>query len=194
MGCTLLFGIAWTAFASMFVFIGLSQEEWVFTILGTIFTLIGLGFIGWTSLSLYTRHKIGTPTLTIDPHPLSVGQPFTIHYEHLIKSDVEITQWSVSLEFKETATYQQGTDTRTVTHTTPVDQMQITGRHYREGEQILEAMTFEIPFDGMHTLDIYRNKLQWYVNYKVEIPRLADISAQQEIIVLPNFMPSEMMK
>jgi hypothetical protein len=43
-----------------------------------------------------------------------------------------------------------------------------------------------IPADGMHSLDVRRNKLKWIVKIQMKIPRLPDFIEEYELTVLPE--------
>ncbi len=187
-GCLLLFGLAWTAFSAIFVFVGLGTEDRTFVIIGSIFVLIGIALTIWGGLSYYTRFRVGKPEITISEQMLRVGQPFTVSYFHSFKSGVQIDGIRLELVFRETATYQQGTDTKTVTHNHIIAEFEEPGGQFQAGHLIQQSYNLQIPPDGMHTLKVRRNKLEWFVRFVMNVPRLPDFVEQFELEVVPVMM------
>jgi len=184
-GCLIGFALFWTAFSSIFLVIGVTQEELPFTIVGGLFVLIGIGLLFFSLLTMYTRYRVGKPEIQLSDQTLRVGQPLTISYFHSFKSHVRVGQILVKLIFKETATYQQGTDTRTVQHEEIIAEFEEPGGEFRSGTMIEHTFNTRIPPDGMHTLNVRRNQLQWFVKFQIEIPSLPDFVNEYELDVLP---------
>lgn len=186
-GCLVGFGLIWVAFSSIFVFFGLTQKIPGMLIMGSIFVLLGLAGLGYAGMIFYTRRRVGKPDLLISNTTLQIGEPFTIGYSHSFASTVEVTEIALRLVFKETATYQQGTDTRTVTHEHVVAEFVEPGHSFLPGQMINQSYEVQIPPDGMHTLKVRRNQLEWFVRFQMIIPRLPDFVEQRELTVLPAF-------
>jgi hypothetical protein len=184
-GCLLLFGLAWMAFSAIFVLVGLSDKDTGFTIIGGIFVLVGLGIFLFGALTYYTRLRIGQPEITISEQMLRVGESFTVNLFHSFKSGVQIDGIRLELVFRETATYQQGTDTRTVTHNHIIAEFEEPGSYFQAGHLIQKSYDLQIPRDGMHTLKVTRNKLEWFVHFSMKVPRLPDFSEEYELEVVP---------
>lgn len=184
-GCLLLFGLFWIAFSAIFVFVGIGDEDTTFIIFGGVFVLIGLGILLFGGLSYYTRLRIGKPEITISEQMLRVGDSFTVSILHSFKSSVNVENIRLELVFRETATYQQGTDARTVTHNHVIAKFEEPGGHFQAGHLIQQNYDLQIPLDGMHTLKVRRNKLEWFVRFTMKVPRLPDFSEEYELEVVP---------
>jgi hypothetical protein len=187
-GCLLLFGLFWTAFSSIFIVLGLTDGNTIPIIFGGAFALIGIGIVSYAALSYYTRFRIGKPEITISEQMLRVGEPFTVSYFHSFNRSANIEGIRVELIFRETATYQRGTDTKTVTHNHMIAEFEEPGGHFQAGHLIQQNYDLQIPPDGMHTLKVRRNKLEWFVRFVMKVPKLPDFVEQFELEVVPVLM------
>lgn len=185
-GCLALFGLAWTGFSTIFLLVGISQGDIIFTLFGGGFTLIGLALIGYSVMVWYTRFRVGRPQINIAKTTLKVGEQFNVYIDHQFNRSVEVEDVSVTLIFKETATYQQGTDTRTVTHEHIVQEFTEPGRNFRGGQYLQLQYDLQIPYNAMHSLDVRRNKLEWLLRFKLVVPRLPDFNQEHRLTVLPE--------
>jgi hypothetical protein len=184
----LFFGLFWMAFSAVFVLVGIGNDDTSFIIIGAVFVLIGLAIFSFGALSYYTRLRIGKPEITISEQMLRVGESFTVNFFHSFKSGVQVESIRLELVFRETATYQQGTDTRTVTHNHIIAEFEEPGGHFRAGHLIQRHYDLQIPPDSMHTLKVRRNKLEWFVRFSMKVPRLPDFTEEYELEVVPVMM------
>lgn len=187
-GCLVLFGLFWIAFSAVFLLSGIGSEDTTFVIFGAVFVLIGVGLVLFGGLSYYTRLRVGKPEITISEQMLRVGEPFTVNIFHSFKTGVQVENIRLELIFRETATYQQGTDTRTVTHNHIIAEFEEPGGHYQAGHLFQQSYELQIPRNSMHTLKVRRNKLEWFVRFSMKVPRLPDFSEEYELEVVPVMM------
>jgi len=185
-GCLIGFALLWLAISFPIFIVAVSSGETAGILIGGLFVLIGVAFMGYALLNLYTRTRIGKPEIVLSNTTLRVGEKFTMSYLHTFKRAVTIGEIRVQLIFRETATYQQGTDTRTVTHDHMIDERTEPGRSFQAGNLINQTYEFQIPVDGMHNLDVRRNKLQWILIMKMSVPRLPDFVEQIDLTVVPE--------
>jgi hypothetical protein len=164
----------------------LASRQWVGVLVGGVFFLVGMGFLGYAATAYYGRVRIGSPQLTISNTNLRVGETFNVNLLHTFQRDVQLEKILIQLLFRETATYQQGTDTRTVTHNDIIENYELPGGQYQAGQMIQQAYTMQIPPDGMHTVKVRRNQLQWFVRLEAGIPKLPDYVEEYELAVLPE--------
>lgn len=189
-GCLLGFGLFWTAFSLFFLFLMLGNEPNVFGVLFiSLFILIGLGMTGFGLMSYYTRFKVGKPEFVLSQTELRVGEEFNFSFQHTFPRSVHINWMKTRLIFRETATYQQGTDTTTVTHDHVMDEYEEPGADFKAGHMIGKAYSFQIPPDAMHTLKVKRNNLQWFLYFEADISSLPNFVEQFELTVLPEMKP-----
>lgn len=151
-----------------------------------IFALFIVAFVAWRLAIAYTRRRMGTPDIMISKETLQVGEAFTVSFQHTFKNDITLEGITIRLIYKETATYQQGTDTRTVTHEEVYEAFELPGGTFRAGHIIADSFNMQIPADGMHTLKVRRNQIQWFVRIEALIPKLADFVEERELLVVPE--------
>ncbi len=150
------------------------------------FVLVGLGFAGYGLVHYYSRARVGKPEIMISNETLRVGESFTVNLMHTFKRSVQIDHIKVQLVFRETATYQQGTDTRTVTHNNIIEDYELPSGKFTSGHFIQETFNMQIPAAGMHTLSVRRNALRWFVCLDLGIPKLPDYVDEYELTVRPE--------
>ena len=154
-------------------------------LIGGIMGTVGLLIIGWGAAIYYTRARMGVPDIILSKERLQVGESFTLNFHHTFKNNITVERINIRLIFRETATYQQGTDTKTVTHEETYEEFDMPGGDFRAGHMVANVFDMQIPSDGMHTLKVKRNYIQWFVRVEAVIPRLPDFVEEQEIMVLP---------
>lgn len=186
-----IFGLFWTCCSLFAIVPALLNGELFGILFAVIFLVPGLLILGYAATVYYSRSRLGKPDVTLSNSTLRVGESFTVNLLHTFKSDVQIDRLEVQLVFRETATYQQGTDTRTVTHEDIYENYELPGGQYQSGQFIQETYTMQIPPDAMHTLNVRRNRLQWFVRVRAAIPKLPDYVDEYELTVLPEIAPEK---
>lgn len=183
-----IFGVFWTCCSATFLLPSMFAREPLGILFSALFILPGLLILGYAATMYYSRARIGKPDVAISNSTLRVGEQFTVNFMHTFKSNVQIDRLEVQLVFKETATYQQGTDTRTVTHEDIYENYELPAGQYQSGQYVQETYTMQIPPDSMHTLKVRRNQLQWFVRVRASIPKLPDYLDEYELTVLPEMV------
>ena len=164
-----------------------SGETGIFSILFiSLFVIIGLGLMVYAGMVYYTRFKMGVPDFLLSHTEARPGDQVNFSFTHTFRSNVKINWMKTQLIFRETATYQRGTDTTTVTQNHIVDEYEEPGAEFRGGHLISKAYTFDIPEDGMHTLKVRRNALEWFIKFEADIPSLPNFVEEFELIILPE--------
>ena len=151
-----------------------------------IFGLFIVLLVVWRLAIAYTRRRMGVPDITISKESLQVGEAFTVNFHHTFNNDITVENITIQLIYKETATYKQGTDTRTVTHEEIYESFDLPGGHYRAGHMVSDVFDMQIPADGMHTLKVRRNQIQWFVRVEAVIPKMVDFVEERELLVVPE--------
>lgn len=164
------------------------EESTINSVFFGIFGLVILFFAFSWGRTYYTKRRVGKPEITFSKTAVSVGETFTVDFHNTFNSDVNFENFIIKLIFKETATYQQGTNTRTVYHEEVVEEVNELGGNYSKGSFLSKQVDFKIPNDGMHTLSVKRNSLRWLVKFELDIPKLANFSEEREIQVLPQLV------
>lgn len=185
-GCLALFGLFWITFSSFFVLIGLSTNDLIFICVGSLFVLVGLAIFARGGLALYSRYRVGKPKIEISRRELAIGERFTVSYAHTFGRAVRVDKIELQLIFRETATYNRGTDTKTVRYDEIMKEFQEPGDDFQPGSTIGKTYELQIPSYGMHSLIVRRNKLQWFIKFRLHIPHLPDFIEEYELQVFPQ--------
>jgi hypothetical protein len=165
----------------------IANEPSIFALLFiSIFVIIGLGLTVYAVMVFYTRFKVGTPDFLLSHTEARPGEKVDFSFTHTFRSDVKINWIKTQLIFRETATYQRGTDTTTVTKNHIMDEYEEPGFNFQGGQMLNKAYSFPIPEDGMHTLKVRRNALEWFIKFEADIPSLPNFVEEFELIVLPE--------
>lgn len=185
-GCMLALGLG-ALVLFVFMLLNAINEEQIFTILiSAAFTIGSLWFIVKNLRVMMSRRRVGKPEITLSKTNVRVGDSFTLTFENTFQASVDVSAFTVTLNFRESATYQQGTDTRTVTHNEVIQTFEHPGGNFQAGSRLFESFEMTIPADGMHTVDVNRNKLKWLVRVLLTIPNRPDFMEEYELIVLPE--------
>ncbi len=182
------FSLFWTCFSSIFLVVGITQDILGMAIIGGLFVLIGLVLFLYTLLLFYTRRRVGKPDIMLSSTTLRIGETFDYNLTHQFKNSIQVDKITVKLVFRETATYQQGTDTRTVVHDHIIQNFEEPGRHFKAREFLQLNYKMQIPYNAMHSLEVRRNKLEWFVIFELDIPRLPNFVEQTKLTVLPEYV------
>lgn len=185
-GCLLVFGIFWTLFSAFFLWLSLDDGGICFGLFSVVFVLIGIAIIISALMVMFTHFKVGKPDFQFSRTTLKVGEPFTFSYSHTFPRSVTIGTITTHLIFREKATYQQGTDTKTVTHDHIILTRERPGGQFQAGHTIHHSYDLQIPPDAMHTLKVRRNELTWLVKFEANIANLPNYVKEFELTVLPE--------
>lgn len=186
-GCFLGFAVAWTVFSCGMAALMFTNEPNIGGMLFiSLFILVGIGLMIYAGMTYYTRFKVGKPDFVISHTEARLGEKIDFSFTHTLRSDVKINWMKTQLILRETATYQRGTDTTTVTHNNIIDEYEEPGFDYRGGQMFSKAYSFTLPEDGMHTLKVRRNALEWFIKFEADIPSLPNFVEEFEIIVHPE--------
>lgn len=185
-GCLLGFGLFWVLFSAFFLYLGLNEAGLWFVLCSGLFVLIGLAIMGYALLVFVTRYKMGTPDFQLSTTTPKVGESFTFSFSHTFPRDITIGEIRTQLILREKATYQQGTDTKTVTHDHIIATREAPGGQFRSGHVLNQHYTLQIPPDGMHSLKVRRNELIWLVKFEASVANLPNFLQEFELTVPPE--------
>ncbi len=185
-----LFLICGALFSISIYFFSSGDAPVVPLIVGGIIGTIGLYMLVKAGLISYSRSRMGVPDIILSKERIAVGEEFTCNFHHTFQNNITIENIIIRFIYKETATYQQGTDTRTVIHEEIEQEFEMPGGDFRPGHMISDVFTLQVPPDGMHTLKVRRNQIQWFIRVEAVIPRLSDFVEEIEVIVLPELAVS----
>jgi len=188
MGCILGFALFWLGFSVLWTVMAWRSGAGLGALFGIPFILIGIVMIVGAFWRTIASVKVAPPAIHVSKERVRIGENFSVTYEQSFRMPSEVLDSKVELIFRESATYQQGTDTRTDTHEEVIDFFESPAKRFERGEKSHESGTFEIPKDAMHTFNQSKNKLQWFVRVDVDVQGWPDMVEEYEIQVLPERM------
>lgn len=153
---------------------------------GVIIGPIGIGALLVSGFTYVMSTLFSPPELLITDVVLQRGQSFDIRYKQSFKRKVTLNQQSFTLLMRESATYQQGTNTVTKHHDNVYDERTERDVVLDANMPIDEQLTFTVPSDAMHTFDAQRNKLRWILQVKLDIPDFPDFHRDYILKVIPE--------
>jgi hypothetical protein len=188
LGASLLFALVWNGVVSMFVREAVVAWRGGDSIVGALFlspfVVIGLGALGYSGKALLAMWN-PRPRLILRPGAVALGARGRI--EWTIEGAAErIAELTLTLEGREEATYQRGTDTKT---DRSVFHRQRLARADEQGPIRRGEATFVVPQGSMPTFDTpeaSHNKIIWSVRVHGALPRWPDVEEQFPITVLPR--------
>jgi hypothetical protein len=181
------FALIWTLFSCAMGGLVLTNEPNIPGVLFiSLFVIIGLALMVYAGMAYYTRFKMGKPDFVLSHTEARVGDEISFSFTHTFRSNVNINWIKTQLILRETATYQRGTDTTTVTENNIIDENEEPGFNFQGGQMLSKAYTFTIPEDSMHTLKVKRNALEWFIKFEADISSLPNFVEEFEILVLPE--------
>jgi hypothetical protein len=142
--------------------------------------------LGAALSSFWVGMKVKKPEIVLSSEVARPGEVVTMRYSQQFKRSMQLNRLSFQLIFRETAIYQRGTDTVTVTHDVVIDEFGQPGRHVRRGEVVQDEWRVLFPANSMHTFKARRNRLEWYLRVNVDMPGLFDFKRDYEVTVLPE--------
>lgn len=169
-----LMGGAWTDF----IFIGIFAGALV----------VGVG--GYAIYKYMETFYVTKPDINFNPPHPKLGETVTMSYRQSFKRSARVKRIDMQVVFRETAKYQVGTDTRTVTHELVVDEFGYPGQHFTAGQILSDSWQFKIPPNGMHSFRCDHNWLRWYVKVSVEIEGWIGLKREYEVNVEAQRLPT----
>ncbi len=128
---------------------------------------------------------VGPTQLEISNHPLVQGQSYDLYVSQT--GHLTMNHFEISLECEESATYRQGTDTRTERRT--VFHQDIFEQHEFEvlpGTAYEAHCRFEVPAPVMHSFRADHNEVQWKLAVRGNVVGWPNFERSFPIVVLPG--------
>ncbi len=176
-------------FVSVLVLMGGSWSDYIFTGIFVGIFVVGIG--GYAIYKFMETFYVTQPDINFNPPHARLGETVTMSYMQSFKRSARIKRIDFKVVFRETAKYQVGTDTRTVTNEITVDEFGYPGQHYSAGQILSDSWQFQIPVNGMHTFHADHNWLRWYVKVSVEIEGWIGFKREYEVPVQPDRVPAQ---
>lgn len=125
--------------------------------------------------------------LFIQQWPLRRNESVRIRYLRLIKTSAAVRSIRARLQCVESATYQQGTDTRTVTETR-FDTILESVQQRIDPDRIEIDWELQVPEDQPPSLDVYRNSIQWSVVVEITFQEIPEDDSTFQLLVGPEVL------
>jgi len=124
--------------------------------------------------------EIEIDTLFATPGGVVTGSLVHAHTPSLVS-------WALRLVMTESATYQQGTDRRTETHTDVIETILQGGPvdGARQGSPWRVDFTLNLPPDIMHSFEAGNNSIKWYFQVERTYPDLPETKANLHLPIYP---------
>jgi hypothetical protein len=182
---SIIFAVIWNGVLGIFLYNLISEwmqgdRQWFLAFFLVPFVIVGLGaivMVVYFSLAALNPR----PRVTLSAPAPRLGQQLGVRW--LFEGRPKrIRTLSISLEGREEATYQRGTDTHTDREVFARLSVVQTEAEY----QIAQGDTeLTIPDDTMHSFDGDNNKIVWSIVVKGDVPRWPDIDAEFPLTVRP---------
>jgi hypothetical protein len=125
--------------------------------------------------------------LFVQRWPLRRNEVVRVRYQRDLKTVLAVREVKAQLICEESATYQQGTDTRTVTEIvfqTPLDLVD----ENVTPQQIQMDWNVRIPPALPPSLEVYRNRVHWRIKVDVTVDGLPDDDSTFKLLVVPEIV------
>ncbi len=150
----------------------------------SIFLLIGLLIIIGFFHQLFTVLLVGKTPVEISREPIRLGETFRVHIYQ--PGSFQINSVEVRLICKESATYQQGTNTRTDHHEIHDEVIGECGETQARRDGPVISCEGTVPDWGMHSMKAPHNAIRWLIQVKIDIPMRPDVKEEYEFRVIPE--------
>ncbi len=185
----LAFCIIWNGIVVVFAVIDVrgflaDRHDWFLTIFLIPFAAVGIGAIVVFVRQLLVATGVGPTRLEISDHPLSPGKQYRLNLAQ--SGRLSINTLRVSLACEESATYRQGTNTRTESREVFCQEL-----FCREGVRIESGMPFEAEFElnmperAMHSFKAAHNEINWSLQVEGDVVRWPNFKRSFAVIVRP---------
>ncbi|MEM8535215.1 MAG: hypothetical protein AAGF95_30535 [Chloroflexota bacterium] len=172
--------ITWVVFGTAWATQGLGSIWW-----GVIFVLVGLVLLFFFVRQLAISLRFGPGKLIISTWPLCIGSEAEVRFVRNIRGSATIERLEARLVCTEVATYQVGTDTRTVRET--VWEETLPAAMMMPGSSMMDATWHvHIPKDAPPSLSVRRNQIVWSVEVKAYVANFPDTTSSFTLVVRPE--------
>ena len=185
----LTFCVIWNGVVTVFVVIAVDghlegKPDWFLTLFTIPFVLVGFGAIVIFLRKLLVAAGIGPTRLEISDHPLHPGEKYRVFLSQSGRLDMNTLR--VSLTCEESATYRQGTDTRTETREVFRSELFFhTGFVIHGGLPFETDIEFDVPKGAMHSFAAKNNEINWALMVEGDVAGWPNYRRAFTVIVRP---------
>lgn len=183
-GCLLIFAGFWTAFSLVWTYFAWRGSDGWMWLFGVPFIAIGILLFASSLWRTFSSLRVAPPEIAVSKTELHPGESFTVVYHQRFRLPTTLQDCRVELLFRESATYTQGTDTRTDTNEQVEAFFEGPAGHFEAGAEVRRDGTLQIPPDAMHSFKAQHNKLEWFVRVHVDVQEWPDMVELYDLTVL----------
>lgn len=182
---TLAFCVGWNGIVVVAALLLSGQSKWLLAIFLTPFVLIGLGSIGVLFRQLFKAAGVGPTLVEISDHPLYPGQRYRVFLSQ--SGRLKVQSLRLALVCQETATYRQGTDTRSECR--EVFRQELFRRDefkIQSGQPFESDIELDVPASAMHSFASSHNEIGWKLVVEGQLAGWPDYCRAFTVIVRPR--------
>jgi len=185
----LAFCVIWNGIVAVFIVTDVrsflaGRPDWFLTVFLIPFLAVGIASIVIFVRQLLVTTGVGPTRLEISDHPLAPDGQYRLYLSQ--SGRLSINTLRVALVCEESATYRQGTNTRTETQEVYCQEL-----FCREGFSIESGMPFEAEFElnmparAMHSFKASHNEINWSLQVEGDVARWPNFKRSFAVIVRP---------
>lgn len=179
----------WNMLLAFFVYVASLQylnneSPWLALGLVVVLGLVGVWLAFHLIREFWNRRGIGQSHVEISSHPLALGGEYQAYL--MQTGNMQLRTLLVELVCEESASYQQGTDSRTSVEVVYRQELRKWRGLRVEASQPFETeMTFTIPATAMHSFRSPHNQIRWMLLVRGETNRRQEMYRQFGLLVQP---------
>jgi hypothetical protein len=175
----LLSGIAWL---SLLIW---RRGIWIGYVIGIVVQTFALYLTAWVYL---VRRRLGPPVISMEPVEIPVGGEVNMSWRQKFNAGAQVQKAEIRLVFEELAGTAGGKGSRIYGDETVVQELELAGRQFVVGDEMLLAGRMQVPATGMHSFKSEDNRLAWFFEGRIRIDGWKDeiIVFRKTLKVLPR--------
>lgn len=185
-GCLLGFCVIWLGFCVIWSVTALSSGRPQMILCAIPHIAIGVGMLMWVAKPAVMALKVGAPEVEISSDLVHAGDQFQFRFCQPVRQTLDIDKITVRFLFRESASYSQGTTTRTDTNDQVLSEWEQPRIHFEANQSIQLEQALHVPAGAMHSFSATHNKLQYLVAVHVAIVGWPDFKEEYEVQVAPG--------
>ncbi len=174
------FALIWNGISWTIAYFSMKEFNFLMMLFISLFLLVGIATF---LFAIYSTLQLWNPRTTVvcSQRNIYPGSEFEISWLHQGSSS-SITELSIELEGQETATYRQGTTTRTDKN---IFYKQTIAKASEPTEVAQGFSLVHLPEDTMHSFKSTRNSITWQIRVQGKIRFWPDINDTYDITIFP---------
>jgi len=185
-GCGVVFCAIWLGFCVFWCFAALASRQPQMVLCAIPHIAVGVGILMWIVKPAVMALKVGAAEVEISSAAVHPGERFQFRFQLPVRQALDVDKIAVRFLFRESATYSQGTTTRTDTNDQVLWEWEQPHTHYEASQSIQVEQALQVPAGAMHSFSATHNKLQYLVVVHVAIVGWPDFKEEYAVQVAPG--------